>query len=1028
MKPMRLTMTAFGPYAGTQSIDFSAALDAGIFGIYGETGAGKTTIFDGITFALFGESSGAERSAQDLVSHHTGAEDITEVELVFDLGRERYVVRRIPGQERAAARGSGTAKQPHEAYLFRASGMSLDEITTDNCGEPLAERRVSVVNSRVHALLGYNASQFRQIVLLPQGDFRQILTASSDERSPILKRLFDVQLYEAFAEKTKLRARALGDRIRDQRNRREAHLNGMSEEKLARSIETARTEIAALDNTLKGLAETLGAAEKALRAAEALAETFAALKTEKQQETRLQSQTKVIDAARTRLQKARAAQMVLPAEALLRRTGQDHRHAGERHEKAARDLASANESRARAKQALTRVLAQEGEREAATARVQQLTHWQETLDESKNPLAILTDAKEATRLAVDREHKTGARQARIVGELTTLRQLQKRQSSHEQARRAVAEDLAALEREADALERYETVLGKKNRQAAKVMRLRSEYKRQRTHLNNCETAFGKAERELTDIQAVHVAQKLEPGAPCPVCGSRDHPRPATGDAERRGRHDAFEQARQALRAAEKSEAASRATFVSARSVLREYKQELDGLQAPPRDRDALDALFAAAREKERALGEDTRFDNLQARLAAAESDASEAAASHEAARRALITCNTGESNAQTAYDTILRKIPQEWRDATALRQAFEAAVSAQDTLLAAHNSAVEEDKQAAIDAATARTAADDTAGRVARAATALAQARADFTTHLKKAQLNEDDFQAAKRDAANLPTLQEQVNAYDRDAAANETRLCELTQQIGAQEPPDIRALAREVTTARARLDTDRARHARLQADLENLQGIQRKVRKLSKRIGALEAKYAPLGEIADLANGENTARVRLPDFAIAAMFDEVLQAANLRLGPMTGGRYQLHRPQVSGGSRQKRGLDIAVFDANTEKSRATTTLSGGEGFQASLALALGLSDVVQQKSGGIKLDAIFIDEGFGTLDEDTMATALDALYALTNERRAVGLISHTEQVKAMITAGFDVTATPAGSRIHARNLWHNASSCSSVR
>ena len=243
MRPIRLKMTAFGPYAGTEIVDFTAALDAGIFGIYGETGAGKTTIFDGISFALFGQSSGAERSAEDMVCHHAHATDITEVELVFDLGNERYVVRRIPKQERAARRGSGTTTEPHQAYLFRATGMSLEEIAGGKGGEVIAEKQVNKVDAEIETLLGYNAAQFRQIVLLPQGDFRKILTATNDERSPILKRLFDVRLYEGFVERIKRDATTLYREISEERVRRETHLGDQTEEDLGEAIRMMSEEI-----------------------------------------------------------------------------------------------------------------------------------------------------------------------------------------------------------------------------------------------------------------------------------------------------------------------------------------------------------------------------------------------------------------------------------------------------------------------------------------------------------------------------------------------------------------------------------------------------------------------------------------------------------------------------------------------------------------------------------------------------------------------------------------------------------------
>lgn len=242
-----------------------------------------------------------------------------------------------------------------------------------------------------------------------------------------------------------------------------------------------------------------------------------------------------------------------------------------------------------------------------------------------------------------------------------------------------------------------------------------------------------------------------------------------------------------------------------------------------------------------------------------------------------------------------------------------------------------------------------------------------------------------------------------------------LEAEIGERERPNVDALTGKVSSSAKELEADQNERTRLQTELNRKTGVLQTVEKITANIVSLEKRYAPLGEISNLVNGNNERKVRLPDFAIAAMFDEVLVAANLRFGPMSNERYQLHRPEEIAGGVSKRGLDIAVHDANTEKSRSTKTLSGGEGFQASLALALGLSDVVQQNSGGIKLDAIFIDEGFGTLDDETLNTALETLHSLTNEMRVVGLISHTEQVKTLITAGFDIEVTPTGSHIHSR-------------
>ena len=1015
MRPLRLTMTAFGPYAGTEVVDFTEALDAGIFGIYGETGAGKTTIFDGISFALFGQSSGAERTAEDMVCHHAHATDVTRVELVFDLGNERYVVRRIPSQQRAARKGSGTASQAHEAYLFRATGLSLVDIADDSPGEVLAEKRVSRVDARIEELLGYNAAQFRQIVLLPQGDFRKILTATNDERSPILKRLFDVRLYESLVDRIKRDAAALHRQISEERVRRDTHLGERSEEELAEAIRTMKEEVAALDATLKSEVAALAQCQKALSAGESLAEKYQALTSARQEATSLLSEGDAVKEVESRLAKARAAQSVLVAEAAMRTSGKEASAAQGRHATAQEAFASAQSALSLAKEALQRTSLQKDDRDAAHAKVLELERFERTLGQSRTLLADLNAALTAAKSAAERQAVAEQDTTHAAQALAKLRSLQKEEPAHARALQEAGNALTALEREAEALSRFEIAQSRRDRQASQVDRLQAEHEARNARLEVCKTALGRAEQDLTDIQALHVARKLRLGEPCPACGSPDHPDPATGDPERRGRHDQFEQATGNLRAAERDEVAAKTALAAAKSNLAERQTELDALERPERDRGSLDPVLAEAREKKAALAADDRFADLEDKVAEAEAAAEEATRHHERARQALLKSKDAETRAQTSYDTLLREVPENWRQGDALASTLTAAVAARDELSSAHDAAVNGEKEAAVALGAAEEGAASAAASADRTAQAFSEAQAEYAEQLGKTGLDEAGFQLAKADVAQSDALEEQISSFNERVAANKAQLERLEQEIGDRSPPDIEALTAARDAAQLKLETSQQTQTRLKRDLEARLDTQRKVGALSARIAALEEEYGPLGGLADLVNGNNDRKVRLPDFAIAAMFDEVLVAANQRLGPMTGGRFQLLRPEDAGGGRQKRGLDIAVFDANTETSRPTKTLSGGEGFQASLALALGLSDVVQQNSGGIKLDAIFIDEGFGTLDEDTLNTALETLYELTNDKRSVGLISHTEQVKSMITEGFDIEVTPSGSHVHTR-------------
>lgn len=1016
MRPIRLTMTAFGPYAGTEVVDFTAALDAGIFGIYGDTGAGKTTIFDGMSFALFGESSGAERSAEDMISHHASATALTEVELVFELGEERYVIHRVPSQTRAATRGSGTAQQSHEAYLFKATGLALEEIKEVHRGDILAEKKVKSVDALIEELLGYNADQFRQIVLLPQGEFRKILTASSDERSPILKRLFDVRLYEGFVEKIKRQAAGLRQEIHDERLKRDTLLNHETEEAFRADADKDKAAVGVLDARLDALGKALADHRKVLASAEALSEKFKNLEDAKRDKADLDAQRQQIDQQRSRSKQARIAERLIPLERAVASERDDHAKAVKVRDAAEETFTEAETARKAAQQALARTTEATPQREAAANKVQELERWKATLDQTEGLKQSLTEKAGAVTSATTIESDAKQAAENAGEQLDALRALQKQQPDHDKAVSDSATHLAALQREAEILGEYEKAATKRNQQKETVDGLSEAHQKSTSHLQTCETAFANAERDLTDIQALHVARKLHDGEPCPACGSLDHPAPATGDPSRLGRHEAFEAAQEALELAKTAEQEAKSTYSSGQALLTDRQNALADLPEPGRNSETLLPILTAQTEKKVALDSDTRFVNLAERLTEAETQSATAKRIHEDAKQALSDRKTELSNGQTQLDAILREVPKALREANHLTSALETAIAERDRLTQTHQAALDADKETAVSLAAAEQERVGTKKTLARASEVLEKASKALADGLAAAELSDKVFQSAKSDIGQLEDLETTIRGHEQSLAANADRLKRLKIEIGERGRPDVEALADKVSTSAKELEADQNERTRLQTELNRKVGVLKTVEKVSAKIVSLEKSYAPLGEISNLVNGNNDRKVRLPDFAIAAMFDEVLVAANLRLGPMSNDRYQLHRPEETVGGVSKRGLDIAVHDANTEKSRSTKTLSGGEGFQASLALALGLSDVVQQNSGGIKLDAIFIDEGFGTLDDETLNTALETLHSLTNEMRAVGLISHTEQVKTLITAGFDIEVTPTGSHIHSRS------------
>lgn len=1016
MRPIRLTLNAFGPYAGREIVDFTAALDAGIFGIYGDTGAGKTTIFDGIAFALFGQSSGAERVSDDMISHYADPKEITYVELVFDLGKKRYAIRRIPKQERAANRGEGTTLQAHEVYLFDATGLTLDQITEENSGDMLAEKKTTLVDPMVKELLGYDAAQFRQIVLLPQGDFRKILTASSDERSPILKRLFDVSLYENFVQKIRTQATSMHREIKDERIRKETILEGNTEALLKEEIATRKKNILELEGQLEVFAKQASVHQITLTAAEALILKFTSLAEARLDEKVLKSNTEAIKTSIVRVANARAAQSILPAESLRDRAQQDLSAASKQGSDADSAFAHATIKYETTVTELLHIAGQQPEREAAAARVQKLHRWVDIIDKAASMQRPLDEAKQGFQTALASEVIAKISSADALQQLQDLQLLQKALPNHTKAISEAEANLVKLEQEAEVSGRYSASLLKRDQQARKVEELSANHKKAISHQTECKSAFSSAEQELTGIQALHIARKLAPGEACPACGSLDHPAPATGDPERLGRHETFEAAELAFNQAQENERDAKGRLLSGKIILADRQQELEAVIKPKRDQKTIISLLSAARSSQETLKNDTRFNELLIRLSTAENVLNAAVINRESVSDDMLRLKEVCSNLQTTLTTILSEVPEEWRVGTNLNKTLLSAQTEKTRLEANQTSAIDAEKTVGLLLASTQEAQRNAISNIGRMQTVSTEAAASFFQSLDALKLSVASFQTAKSDLEHLVVLEASIQVHNNKLASNTDRLMRLVDEIGEQEHPDLNCLQIITKACNEKLQNGRIEQTRLSTELAHKNTIFGSVSKLSSKMAGLEKTYEPLGEISSLVNGENDLKVRLPDFAIAAMFDEILEAANLRLGPMTNHRYQLHRPIETTGGRTKRGLDIAVFDANTEKSRSTTSLSGGEGFQASLALALGLSDVVQQNSGGIKLDAIFIDEGFGTLDQETLDTALDTLCSLTGEMRAVGLISHTEQVKNLITAGFDIEVTPSGSHIHARS------------
>ncbi|MEQ9142890.1 MAG: SMC family ATPase [Parvibaculaceae bacterium] len=1022
MRPVRLTLQAFGPYANREVIDFRNAVEAGLFGIYGQTGSGKSTIFSGMTFALFGEASKSEQDRTSLRSDHAAADVATEVEFVFDVGERRFVVVRQPDQMRPKQRGEGETQSAHEAYLFEATGLSLDEITGEKRGKIIAEKKVGVVKSAVEDLLGYGAEQFRQIVLLPQGRFEKFLSAKTNDRVTILRDLFDVSLYQALMADLKDKAAEAQRQVREERAVCAGRLKAEgfeSTDALLDGINTAQTAVDERSVVEAGAKQQAQAAETAFRSAEAVEAKFVASAQAQAKLTILMGRKAEFAAIADRMKQAARARLIVDVEEQLVTAREDVKDAEIKLAEATQAQSEAQQKVKDATEALATEEARAPEMETARKRKDDLERFAGVLEAASASSEAVEAALEAQRIA----HATSEKSKERLDQLRSTRAERatalKSARSAESARGELMKAQTYLLTQKKAAEDYGKAEAAARSAKAAFEKESAASAKALEHETEARAAYAAAEQALAAAQALHLATKLENDAPCPVCGSTDHPNPATGDIENAGRDQAFREARDRFEKAARAAREASEKLAGLKATLEARDETLSSLEQPT---DTLAAILENVRQTEAdlgALGLAFNLDEAEAAIEALDKQIETQETETERLRSEADKCRNAATEARAARDGKLEVVPEALRTQSAVTSAMDetsriltALVEAKDKAEAVLKAA----REAVLSADAARKGAEES---VATCKLRLEKAEATFRTRLSEQGLTEEVYQSLKPAIATIDSDSEAVRRYETELNEAQGAANSAASAIGDLTRPDLPVVKEAHETALAALTKateDRIAASNRVGQLEKLrQSLEDTMRKLDKA----EAESGPLRKIAALTNGDNPLSLKLETYAIGAMFDRVLEAANLRLGPMTSSRYQLERDTEGG--RGSRGLGIQAFDVHTGKSRGTDTLSGGETFIAALALALGLADVVESASGKVRLDTIFIDEGFGSLDTEngsgTLDQVLNVLNSLVKNSRAVGLISHVPLVQEAIPNGFYVRKSLTGSAIEERSI-----------
>ncbi len=1054
MRLHRLSVTAFGPFGRTQTIDFDRLARAGLFLLHGPTGAGKTSILDAVCFALYGSVPGTRQSGQALRSDLADPLTPTEVVLELTVGGRRLEVTRLPEQPRPKKRGTGTTREKAQSRLR--------EYVTDGDGSgrwKALSRSHQEIGEEIGQLLGMSKEQFCQVVLLPQGDFARFLRADAEARARLLGRLFDTRRFAALEEQLATRRKAAADRVAagddrllalahrmDQAAGESADLEdpvpGRAPEAAGsgRRSGTGRTAQRAGTGAARGGAtatatavvpgqygretdaktaagapgpgdpgfaeavlvraavarstarERYTIARLAVRSAESAEAAARARADEERERDRLQrryaearrragelaARAGERDRARERLARARAASEVAPALALRDAAWREH------------GTAQAAERSARS-QLPPDLAGADGERLAALER------------ELRQDLGSLTAARRAEgRAAEIRRERAGIEREARADEQTLLDAtawLADWEPAHQEHQRRIeaAQEAAAraeqLHAQLDPARQRLDAARRRDRLADEVRAADEEALRTRERAAAAhEHWLDLKDRRLRGI-AAELAAGLEDGAACAVCGATEHPAPARTeaghvdrtaeeaalDAYRRTeavRQDA-ERARQALK-----EELAAATATAGDTPVAELARTADELHdSYARERAAGAGLHAAREALSRAERE---YERRRAEQQEAERRAAARISHREALDRELASIETELSEARGDCATVADRARRLERQVALLAEA----------------------------AAAARTA-EACAERLKEADAHLSDAayRAGFDTPqaASDALLNDADW----RD------LQQRLDRYQAESAAVEAELADPEGIAAAALPPAEPDRARaELDAAGRRLRAAGAACAAAEERCAELDRLAAQAHTDARRLAPLRVEYERVARLAALAAGtsaENERRMRLESYVLAARLEQVAAAASARLHRMSSGRYTLvHSDERAGGARRS-GLGLHVIDAWTGHERDTASLSGGETFFASLALALGLADVVTDEAGGTRLDTLFIDEGFGSLDEQTLDEVLDVLDSLRERDRSVGIVSHVADLRQRIPAQLEVVKDRAGSSVRHR-------------
>ena len=909
MRPLVLTMQAFGPYAARTVLDFTALGEQNIFVITGPTGAGKTTIFDAMCYALYGKATG-ERSEKGLRSDFVQEEDnlITEVIFRFEVRGNVYEIRRQPAQRLLKLRGSGYKDGEHEAEL-----RCINEDSSKDYFAPLT--KLNEVEKKIEEILGLNYEQFRKIVMIPQGEFRRFLSASTTEKQEILQKLFGTQIYE------------------DVQN----HLAGR-----ARELEASYKEFGTLLHTQ--IKQIIAGTNEALQQAQMGAVTY-------------DNAPQILSLLLQQIENAEQQMNILQQ--------QNQEHSKQQHQ-LQQELEEAGRLQEKWKQ-LQKLKADAVSLQQKSAMMQQKEDALRKAQQAQ-PLEVIAQTCSAQeKTIVQIEHGIAQEALQLNRMAEQLQLLEKRVLAAEkltQVQASILEESAKREvllKQYTDGKAYSKLYNSILQDEKQVLQANEQVVRQE------ETVRALRQQQIQFLGA-SLAINLVDGAPCPVCGSLHHPNPNSHTGQGIADHviDAAERELQSLRTVYQQHVE---VFSNRKGQLKQAASVLAS-QLP-------DAVHSECVDVDGSI----RTDALVAYM--------KQVTEQGTALREIIDQLEGQKE-QLLKQIGWHTLPDDWQNQLQQIQKQYTDIQLQYTA-----------KQGAQEAN--RTQLEQNRLQ-------LETLRAQWKTQWNQYFNDELAYQAARANIAHIAQLQQECVTYQQQVVSNGEAIAQYEIELKNQPQIDQQQLKDALAKISEQIAYEVRQQERLLHEITQNRRIHTEASFLLSSIAQVAQQHTLVKRLSELSRGNNDWKMSFETYVLVTYFLQVLEMANQRLLKMTGGRYYFLRHTEAGDKRKAAGLDLDIMDNYTGRARAVNSLSGGEGFKASLALALGLSDTVQHTAGGMELNTILIDEGFGTLDSDSLENTIACLLELQQHGRLVGVISHVAELKEQIPAWLTVSATEKGS------------------